>query len=54
MKMPSFIPLADPIQESEINLTLQRSADKRTARAIKRQAELMGAILGGGSIPLTH
>jgi hypothetical protein len=39
---PAFVPLADPIREHEIKLTLQWSADQRTTRAIKRQAALMG------------
>jgi hypothetical protein len=37
-----WIPLPDPIQESEINLELTWSADERTRLAIERQAQLMG------------
>jgi len=39
---PAFLPLADPIRESQIKLTLDWHADQRTTRAIKRQARLMG------------
>jgi hypothetical protein len=49
-----WLPLPDPVQENQVTLRLRWTADSRTARAIKRQAKLMGAILGGGSIPFTH
>jgi hypothetical protein len=39
---PGYYPLPDAIRESEINLTLNWSADERTTAAIKRQAALMG------------
>ena len=39
---PAFVPLPNPIRESEVNLTLNWSADEHTTRAIKRQAKLMG------------
>lgn len=39
MKTPCFVPLPDSVQESEVNLTLQWSADERTTIAIQRQAE---------------
>ena len=39
---PAFVPLADPIRESQVKLTLDWSADERTTKAIKRQAVLMG------------
>jgi hypothetical protein len=51
---PSWLPLPDPVQENQVTLSLRWTADSATARAIKRQAKLMGAILGGGSIPFTH
>jgi hypothetical protein len=54
MKTRCFVPLPDPVQENRVTLSLRWTADSRTARAIKRQAKLMGAILGGGSIPFTH
>jgi hypothetical protein len=50
---PSWLP-PDPVQENELTLSLRWTADSRTARAIKRQAKLIGAILGRGSIPFTH
>ena len=39
---PAFVPLADPIRESQVKLTLNWSADQRTTKAIERQAALMG------------
>jgi len=41
-KKTNWMPLADPIRESEVKLTLTWSADQRTTRAIKPQARLMG------------
>ena len=38
----NWIPLPDRIHESQVNLTLNWSADQRTTRAIERQAALMG------------
>jgi hypothetical protein len=34
--------LSDPIQESEVKIQLHWTADKRTTRALERQASLMG------------
>ena len=39
---PAFVPLPDPIRESQVNLTLNWSADEPTTKAIERQAALMG------------
>jgi hypothetical protein len=36
------MPIPDPIQENEVNLILQWTADERTTIAIARQAKLMG------------
>jgi hypothetical protein len=41
LKKVNWFPLPDPIQENEVNLTLQWSADERTSQAIKRQAKLI-------------
>ena len=38
----NWIPLPDPIRESEVKLELAWSGDERTAKAIERQAALMG------------
>jgi hypothetical protein len=35
-------PLPDPILEEEVKIWLNWTADRRTTRAIKRQAKLMG------------
>ena len=39
---PNWIPLPDPITESEVKLELTWSADARTRAAIERQAKIMG------------
>ena len=48
MKTPSAIPRPDPIQESELDLTLQWTPHDRTAKAIDRQAETHGHASGRG------
>jgi hypothetical protein len=39
LKKPNWFPLPDPIQESEVNLTVQWTADERTAQAIERRTQ---------------
>ena len=45
MEASFFTPLRDPLEESEVKLTLQRSADARKSQAIERQAKVMGGTL---------